>query len=38
MKTGLAVPLIARAAPSSDLQGGYSERSYKLPNLIYLTP
>ncbi len=22
----------------SDLQGGYSERSYKLPNLIYLTP
>jgi predicted secreted acid phosphatase len=22
----------------SDLQGGYSERTYKLPNLIYLTP
>jgi predicted secreted acid phosphatase len=22
----------------SDLKGGYSERTYKLPNLIYLTP
>ena len=27
-----------RRRPASDLKGGYSERTYKLPNPIYFTP